>query len=513
MADDLEDLRDGLSASLDQLLAERDAALVASEMDKVTTAEAEADRIGVVLATVQFAINKQQAMNMNAVAARLRESVEAQRAIGLSTAAKSIEKLIQTIGGAESGGGGGAKGQRKKVRGSGPVTGDIQAKPGKHQAVVEKLIAGAKKHGLDPMMVLTFIAIESDFDPTQCSPVSSAAGLFQFIDSTWAAVGGPSFPGRGGVGNGHAAGAPVDLQVELGCAFTADNVVKLANELGQPPTGMLVYMAHQQGMAGALKIIRANQNASIESITGVAAARNNGFAGLTVGQTINKFSTIYRSNEDEARALVTIMAGADAEEGELATSSVLPKAAHIALTEMEMFARKAGATIVESREPLRSRVLEYFDLVGRPDITDPSATPWSAAFISFVLKTAGASPTEFPISPNHSRYILAGLTNRVANRMNASIVYFDRNERAPRVGDLIGFSRTASVRNRADLERLLPDTFFPSHTNLVIDVSPGKIKAIGGNLSQTINVVNVRTDSQGRIDPSDQHFFLLQMNI
>ena len=520
MTIELEDLRDGLSEALDELIAERDEALKKNEMDKVTTAEAEMDRIGVVLATVQFALNEEQAINMNAVAARLLESVQAQRAIGLSTAAKDIHGLIKKMDGSVGGGGGKGKGKGKKRQTGGSTgTGDIQAKPGKFQVVVSKLIAGAKAKGLDPMMILTFIAIESDFDPTQCSPVSSAAGLFQFIDSTWAAVGGPTFPGRGGIGNGHAAGASIDMQVDLGCKFTADNVKKLAQALGEPPVGVTIYMAHQQGLAGALKILRANRSDSIESVIGEAAAKNNRFQGLTVGQTIEKFSAVYRSNEDDARALVTFIgagpAAGEVDEEEVAETagSILPKAVHAALTEMEVFARKNGAVLVETKQPLSSRVLEYFKLVGRPDIIDPTAEPWSAAFISFVMKTAGASPTQFPISPSHSLYILFALANRVANRMNASMVYFDRHERAPEVGDLIGFSRTAEVRNRADMERFLPSRFFASHTNLVVDVAPGRIKAIGGNLSQSTRIVNVKTNAEGRIDPSDQHFFVLQMNM
>ncbi|MES2197365.1 MAG: DUF2272 domain-containing protein [Pseudomonadota bacterium] len=504
MAIDLEDLRDGLSEALDKLIAERDAALAKNAMDKVETAEAEMDRVGVVLATVQFALNEQQAINMNAVAARLLESVQAQRAIGLSTAAKSIDGLIKKLNGSTPAGG---KGKGKP--------GDLQAKPGKFQVVVDKLIAGAKANGLDPMMVLTFIAIESDFDATQCSPLSSAAGLFQFIDSTWAAVGGPTFPGRGGIGNGQAAGASIDVQVDIGCKFTADNAGKLAKALGEPATGVTVYMAHQQGFAGALKILKANRSASIESVIGAAAAHNNRFGGLTVGETIEKFDAVYRSNEDDARALVISIPAnpADDEAGSAVKASILSKAAHIALTEMEMFARKGGAVLVETQQPLSSRVLEYFKLVGRPDITDPAAEPWSAAYISFVMKNAGASPTQFPISPSHSLYILTALANRVANRMDAPLVYFDRNEIAPEIGDLIGFSRTAEVRNRADLERMLPGKFFPSHTNLVVDVSPGKIKAIGGNLSQSIRTVTVKTDTNGRMDPSDQHFFVLRTNM
>ena len=163
--------------------------------------------------------------------------------------------------------------------------------------------------------------------------------------------------------------------------------------------------------------------------------------------------------------------------------------------------------------PLSKRVLEYFRGVGRSDITDPSAEPWSAAFISFVMRDAGALPTVFPFSGNHARYILFGLANRIANRDNASLVYFDRSEIAPRVGDLIGFSRTANVTSRADIERFLPDKFFPSHTDLVIDVSPGKCKVIGGNVGQTIQTATVKIDEFGKIDPSDKHFFVLRVNI
>ncbi|MBH5399048.1 DUF2272 domain-containing protein [Bradyrhizobium sp. CNPSo 4010] len=68
------------------------------------------------------------------------------------------------------------------------------------------------------------------------------------------------------------------------------------------------------------------------------------------------------------------------------------------------FARKNGAVVLETQEPLRSRALEYFKLVGRPDITDVSAEAWSAAFISSIITSAGAGPTQFPISAGHSRY-------------------------------------------------------------------------------------------------------------
>ena len=514
MPEDLIDLRNELLAATDQLLEERNAAAAVNDRAKVAVAEAEFDRIGVVLATVEFGIANRQALNMNAVAARLQESVEAERAIGLSAAADALAKVVSRV--------------RRPVPDStapasppagppsqSPVSGGLRAKPGKHQAVIDKLIAGAAAQNLDPMSVLTIVAIESDFNPTATNPVSSAGGLFQFIDSTWVGAGGAQFPGHGGRGNGHAAAAPVDDQIAIGCRFIAKTISDLEARFGPKPSLTRTYMAHQQGLGGALKILQANPTASIESVIGVDAARNNGFDGLTVAQTIAKFDAVVRSNEDEARALVVTTAARSGDGAPAAAppgSSIGFKAVHVALTELEMFARQNGRVLTESEEPLKQRVLQYFSMVGRSDIVDPSAEPWSAAFISFVMMTAGATSDQFPFSPSHHNYILAGLNNRIRNNLNAPLVYFDKNETAPKVGDLIGFSRTAEVRSRADLERRLPNTFFPSHTDLVIDASNGKIKTIGGNVNQTILTQTVMTDSSGRIDPSDEHFFVLRTN-
>ena len=328
---------------------------------------------------------------------------------------------------------------------NGSIGGDIQAKPGKFKEVVNKLIEGAKAHGLDPMTVLTFVAIESDFDATLCSRLSSAAGLLQFTDETWKAAGGKSFPGRGGRGNGHAAGASVDVQIEIGCKFMAENLHTLTANLGRTPTGVELYIAHQQGMTGGLKILKADPSAAIESVISATAARNNALGGLTVGQAINKLNAMYKANEKDAAALVTVSPNKIETSGIRGAGPVLAKAVQFALAEMEQFARKNGAAVLETQQPLRSRALQYFKFVGRNDIRDPSTVAWSAAFISFVMNGAGA--TSFPFSAGHATYILKGLANRLANLPNAPVVYFDADEMAPRVGDLIGFSNNRSVRN------------------------------------------------------------------
>ena len=213
MTEPLTDIRDELKKASDQLLDERDAA--ANDPAKVAVAEAEFDRIAVVLSSVQTAINQQLALNLDAVARRLEDSIEAQRAIGLSTAAATLADLVGRIRGslaspapgrtdtgepAGTAGPGSRVASRGRIRRrprsqpQGPGGSGLQAKPGKHQLVVDKLIAGATAENLEPMTVLTIVAIESEFNPTATNPMSSAGGLFQFLDATWASAGGCNLP-------------------------------------------------------------------------------------------------------------------------------------------------------------------------------------------------------------------------------------------------------------------------------------------------------------------------------
>jgi len=144
---------------------------------------------------------------------------------------------------------------------------------------------------------------------------------------------------------------------------------------------------------------------------------------------------------------------------------------------------------------------------------DPSSTAWSAAFISSVMHLAGVPSGQFPMSANHAKYILRGLQNDIDNKSAASIVYYDKDEIAPRIGDLVGFSRTSKVSNRADIAKYLPDKFFESHTDLVVATKPGSLKVIGGNVSQTIDIKTVQIDTNGIITSPAKYFFVLRLNL
>ncbi len=102
---------------------------------------------------------------------------------------------------------------------------------------------------------------------------SGAAGLFQFVPSTWAKYGAPG-------------ASPLNPQAATVAAarLAADNSATLTKALGRPPTGAEFYLAHQQGAGGAAALL-ANPNAPAASLVGArAVVSNGGTPNMTAGQ-------------------------------------------------------------------------------------------------------------------------------------------------------------------------------------------------------------------------------------
>jgi len=121
--------------------------------------------------------------------------------------------------------------------------------------------------------------IESNGNPMAKNPNSSAKGLYQFIDSTAQQYGlqDPFDPVQA-----------TDAVKRL----TMDNYNALKSALGREPSEGELYLAHQQGAGGALKLLK-NPNAMASDIVGSQAANLNAGSGMTAqdfaNQWINKF--------------------------------------------------------------------------------------------------------------------------------------------------------------------------------------------------------------------------------
>lgn len=132
--------------------------------------------------------------------------------------------------------------------------------------------------------------------------------------------------------------------------------------------------------------------------------------------------------------------------------------------------------------------------------------PWSAAFVSWAMKTAGAG-ANFPYSDHHGHYILAAIKNRQAGQLDAPIVGFRVSERAPRPGDLIGQGRATSTSITYD--EAAQEEHYPSHVDVVVDVGNGTLSTIGGNVSNSVTRRTVPLDANGLLAQPQGHWFVV----
>ena len=140
-----------------------------------------------------------------------------------------------------------------------------------------------------------------------------------------------------------------------------------------------------------------------------------------------------------------------------------------------------------------SRTASYWtglhDEWGNP-FPDNGAHPWSAAFISYVMRTAG--DVTFPTSPLHADYINA------AARGQGGLTAEPPDTTPPGPGDLICTGRGAA---QAMQFRNLPTGAFSSHCDIVVAASPGQLQVIGGNVQGSVSLKHVPVTDTGTLAP------------
>ena len=116
--------------------------------------------------------------------------------------------------------------------------------------------------------------------------------------------------------------------------------------------------------------------------------------------------------------------------------------------------------------------------------------PWSAAFISYVMRQAGAGE-RFLYSEWHAHYIQRAMKAREEQDANYGFWGYRLSERPPQVGDLVCYARQDGV----DFDHL--PTVFKSHSDLVVAVRPREIDVIGGNVEDSVTLKVLATDERG----------------
>jgi hypothetical protein len=115
---------------------------------------------------------------------------------------------------------------------------------------------------------------------------------------------------------------------------------------------------------------------------------------------------------------------------------------------------------------------------------------WSSAFISYLMKTAGAGD-DFKYSPSHSQYIAQAVKNRKENN-DKKFKAYKPNEVNVQVGDLVCYPRQSGVTYDSGAG-------YKSHCDLIISVSGNVAVGVGGNVSNSVSKKNYYL-SNGKID-------------
>ncbi|WP_191083614.1 DUF2272 domain-containing protein [Roseococcus microcysteis] len=171
-----------------------------------------------------------------------------------------------------------------------------------------------------------------------------------------------------------------------------------------------------------------------------------------------------------------------------------PFEAVLAKTAQQEFSVYGG--LDEDFPPLSDRIRQYWEDLG---FTFTSVeVPWSAVFVSWCVKQAGATAAEFHFNARHSRFVHWAIANAEARRGVFQGVRFD--EAAPQVGDILQWNRG---KGTFDFQHAAQNKDYDSHSAIVTTVgedSAGRFaRTIGGNESDTVGVTRISLDENGFI--------------
>lgn len=186
------------------------------------------------------------------------------------------------------------------------------------------------------------------------------------------------------------------------------------------------------------------------------------------------------------------------------TAPLCPSIARVAREQFRRWRPGGAKAHTETSAAASSILREYYRVGIGTTVTDAqmrsttyqAAHPWSAVFVSFVMRTAGAG-SAFHYSAAHQSYIRAARHNRLSGDTTNPFWAFRAGELAPQVGDLVCAARQNSG---ATYDNIADPQMRPTHCDVVTEVEPGRIRVIGGNVGQTVGEKWLRTLPNGRLD-------------
>lgn len=131
--------------------------------------------------------------------------------------------------------------------------------------------------------------------------------------------------------------------------------------------------------------------------------------------------------------------------------------------------------------------------------------PWSATFISYIMRIAGAGD-RFKFSAQHSVYIREAIKARQKGNKKYGFWGFRLSERAPEVGDLVCYSRQSGISFDTQSAN------YASHADVVVSKSDKAIQVIGGNVGNSVSLKALKIDNKGVLTDKNHKWFAVLQN-
>jgi len=156
-------------------------------------------------------------------------------------------------------------------------------------------------------------------------------------------------------------------------------------------------------------------------------------------------------------------------------------------------------------DPWSSRVNWYWNAVGKPGLDGYDCKePWSAAFISWVMRQAGLNESQFPPSDAHWHYIRYFVER--SGYSGSPFVSHRIGEYSPKPGDLICATRGNSgfipVYEGSPSSVLMGHTKL--HCDIVVERQGAMLGTIGGNVRNSVSKTFFPLDGNGLLRPSER---------
>jgi hypothetical protein len=152
-------------------------------------------------------------------------------------------------------------------------------------------------------------------------------------------------------------------------------------------------------------------------------------------------------------------------------------------------------------------VKDYWQSIGNNNLNGRTVVKgirpaWSSAFVCFCEKTSGAG-NRFHYVEAHCHYIKKAMD--AADGANGNFGYVARQSDSykPQVGDIICSGREYAAGYDYDQAKLVyeADSFYPSHGDIVVDVTNTHSIVIGGNINNNVDKKQLKLTGTGYLRP------------